>query len=134
MAKCFFCHLALGDKPELISEDDGFFAIYDAAPVSLGHAIVVPKRHIVSFFDMEPDYAASMFGFVCTVKQEIDRRYKPDGYNIGVNDGRAAGRSTDHLHVHIIPRYVGDVENPLGGVRRILCKDIPPEPVPDGFD
>ena len=131
--KCFFCHLSGSKKDKLILEDDDFFSIYDAAPVSPGHAIVVPKVHIVSFFEVEPEFIRKMYGFIVKVKRKIDEEYHPDAYNLGINDGRAAGRSADHLHVHLIPRYIGDVANPRGGIRNLMGRDIPPERVPDNF-
>ncbi len=127
---CFFC---TQPKEKLILEDNVFFSIYDAAPVSPGHAIVVPKFHIVSFFDMLPDMASDMHAFILKVKEKVDAKYKPHGYNIGINDGRAAGRSIDHLHVHLIPRYNGDVPNPRGGVRNLKGVYIPPKEPPKGY-
>ena len=133
--KCFFCHLAKdAGKKNLILEDENFFSIYDDSPVSKGHAIVMPKKHVASYFDLKPEQAKLMHQFIIKVKAEIDKKHNPDSYNIGINDGRQAGRTVDHLHVHIIPRYEGDVENPRGGVRNLLGKYTPPEAVPEGFE
>lgn len=132
--KCFFCHLAKDpNKKKLILEDENFFSIYDDSPVSPGHAIAVPKNHIVSYFDLTMEQMEKMHGFILKVKAEIDKKHNPDAYNIGINDGTAAGRTIDHLHVHIMPRYEGDVENPRGGVRNLLGKYVPPEAVPEDF-
>jgi diadenosine tetraphosphate (Ap4A) HIT family hydrolase len=133
MSKCFFCDMAGGEKPGLILEDDEFFSVYDKAPVSRGHALVIPKMHVDSFFDMQPEYASRLFRFLIATKRKIDERHRPDGYNIGVNDGAAAGRSIGHLHVHLIPRYERDVENPDGGIRNIFPVHIPPTRPPAGY-
>jgi len=134
MEKCFFCDLGKRDKPNLIRENEEFYSIYDDSPVSPGHAIVIPKSHVLSFFELESDQSAGLVEFIKEVKTEIDIKYAPDAYNLGVNDGRAAGRSIDHLHIHLIPRYKGDVENPRGGVRNLFGKYVPPEPLPEGYD
>ncbi len=132
--KCFFCHLAnKTSSKQVILEDENFFSIYDDSPVSKGHAIVMPKKHIVSYFDLTPDEMKDMHEFILKVKQKIDEKHNPDCYNIGANDGRAAGRTIDHLHIHIIPRYEGDVENPRGGVRNLFGKYVPPESIPEDF-
>ena len=137
MKPCFFCDLGQGKKEiiDLILENEDFFAIYDDSPVSPGHALVIPKKHIVSFFEeLEPDYIVRLHEFIRATKSEIDKKHNPDAYNIGINDGREAGRTIDHLHIHIIPRYEGDEKNPRGGVRNLFSKNIPPEPLPEGYD
>ncbi len=123
---CRFCKLIENQIKDNILEDEDFHAFLDLAPVSKGHCIVIPTRHIVSFFDMDSEYVSGLYEFIKEVKNKLDERFNPDGYNIGINDGRAAGRSIDHLHVHIIPRYEGDMKNPKGGVRNILDKYIEP--------
>ena len=125
--KCFFCDLWKGDMPNKILENDEFFSMYDDSPVSPGHALVIPKKHVVSFFEeLKPDYIARLYDFIRITKNEVDKKHNPDGYNIGINDGRAAGRTIDHLHIHIIPRYKGDEKNPRGGVRNLFSKNVPP--------
>ena len=120
--KCFFC-----DKQKdftFVADNDGWFSIFDKAPVSKGHALIIAKRHVESFFDLE-----TLDGFLEVIKLtrgKIDELHRPAGYNIGVNDGRAAGRTIDHLHFHLIPRYEGDVKDPKGGVRNMLGKYVEP--------
>ena len=99
----------------------------DAAPVNPGHKIIFLKKHVESFFDARPDEFQELSKFIISVKDKLNRKYHPDGYTIGINEGRAAGRSIDHLHIHLIPRYFGDVKNPRGGVRNVMDKRIPPK-------
>ncbi|MDQ3075921.1 MAG: HIT domain-containing protein [bacterium] len=114
---CLFCNIS---KQDVISENDFCFAIWDGFPVSTGHALIIPKRHTLSFFDLNEDEITKMFSLVCEVKDVIQKKYNPDGYNIGINDGVSAGRTIHHLHLHLIPRYEGDIPNPRGGVRHII--------------
>jgi len=81
---------------------------------------VVPRRHVADFFEMTPQEKAAILELLGTARQMIQAQHSPDGYNIGVNIGRAAGQSRMHVHVHLIPRYVDDVANPKGGVRCVL--------------
>jgi len=101
-------------------ENDLFYARWDNFPVSRGHAEIVPHRHVESFFELTEEECEAMFELLKSMKEVIQVRYRPDGFNIGINEGRAAGRTIDHLHIHLIPRYVGDVENPVGGIRNII--------------
>ncbi len=130
--KCWFCHLAREDKDFLL-EDDDFLAKLDAAPATKGHAIIIPKKHITSIFELENDLFENLFNFIKQVKNIIEEKFHPDGYNIGINECQAAGQSINHLHIHLIPRYVGDVNNPKGGVRNILEKHVPPAAPPKDF-
>lgn len=116
---CIFC--AKDDKEfKLIAENDFCFAIWDKNPVSPGHALVIPKSHTVSFFDLKIEEVQKVFSLMNEIKDTIQKIYSPDGINIGVNDGIAAGRTVHHLHIHLIPRYRGDVPDPRGGVRHII--------------
>jgi len=121
------------EKKDIVLEDDNFFSIYDAAPVSKGHTIIIPKKHIISFFEIKPEFAKLLYQFIVKVKNKIDEKHHPDGYNIGINDGRSAGRSIDHLHIHLIPRYNEDIKEPRGGIRNIFGKYTPPEQPPEDF-
>ena len=94
----------------------------DANALSKGHVIVVPKRHVESFFDMTAPEQAAVFELLAKAQRSLEALHKPDGYNIGVNVGSAAGQSRMHVHVHLIPRYAGDLPDPAGGVRRVLAK------------
>jgi diadenosine tetraphosphate (Ap4A) HIT family hydrolase len=112
---CPFC-----GEPEFIIENELAFADYDSYPVSAGHCLVVPRRHIAEYFDVTAAEKAAIWELVDQVKGRIDREFSPDGYNIGVNVGAAAGQSIPHVHIHVIPRYAGDVENAQGGVRGVI--------------
>ena len=100
--------------------DDNVFVRYDNNSLSKGHMLVVPRRHVADFFEMKWEEKTSILALLDRVKAEIAREYSPDGYNIGVNIGKAAGQSRMHVHVHLIPRYVGDVSDPSGGIRCVL--------------
>jgi diadenosine tetraphosphate (Ap4A) HIT family hydrolase len=119
MENCLFCEW-LNKKKDFVHKNNSFYSFFDENPVSGGHALVIPKKHIVSFFDLDDKEMADLLEAVKNVKKVIDKKYKPDGYNIGVNEGEVAGRTINHLHVHVIPRYKGDVINPIGGVRNII--------------
>ena len=94
---------------------------YDNNSLSRGHVLAIPRRHVASFFDMSADEQAAVLELLREAQQIIQNRFSPDGYNIGVNIGAAGGQSRMHVHVHLIPRYVGDVPDPRGGVRCVLA-------------
>ena len=114
---CIFCNLP---KERIILENELAYAIYDGFPVSPGHMLVIPKRHFQSYFDANHEEKLNVMELIDGAKQIIEEKNRPDGYNIGINIGETAGQSVMHLHVHIIPRYKGDVENPRGGVRGVI--------------
>jgi len=93
---------------------------YDNHALSRGHVLVVPKRHVASFFDMSTDEQIAVLQLLGQAQRHLQLTFSPDGYNIGVNVGAAAGQSRMHVHVHLIPRYVGDVPDPSGGIRCVL--------------
>lgn len=95
-------------------------AITDAFPVSRGHTQVVPRRHVVSYFALGTEERVALWALVAEVRQRLDREHHPSGYNLGVNVGAAGGQTVDHAHVHVIPRFEGDVADPRGGVRWVL--------------
>jgi len=95
-------------------------ALWDAFPVSPGHALLVPKRHVASWFDATPDERRELTETVERVRARIEQAHRPQGFNVGWNDGRAAGQTVFHLHLHVIPRYEGDAGDPRGGIRWIL--------------
>ncbi|MCX6807719.1 MAG: HIT domain-containing protein [Patescibacteria group bacterium] len=117
---CFFCDIQKEGDLKLLFSDDDFCARWNDFPVSPGHAVLFPRRHISSFFDLSDDEVRSFHILVREVKDIISQKFKPGGFNIGINEGKAAGQSQEHLHIHIIPRYVGDVENPIGGVCNVI--------------
>jgi diadenosine tetraphosphate (Ap4A) HIT family hydrolase len=112
---CIFC---IKLKEEYIAENNLCFAIYDHFPVNKGHTLIIPKRHFDNFFDVTEEEVAAIYRLIHEVKKKLDSELKPDGYNIGINAGIHAGQTVMHLHVHLIPRYKGDVENPRGGIRK----------------
>ena len=112
---CPFCN----DSKKVI-ENELVFAHYDTYPVSEGHCLVITRRHVAEYFQATAAEKAAIWELVDEVKTIIDRDFRPDGYNVGVNIGRAAGQSIPHVHIHVIPRYAGDVENPQGGVRGVI--------------
>jgi diadenosine tetraphosphate (Ap4A) HIT family hydrolase len=96
------------------------FAVYDTWPVTEGHLLIIPKRHYPSVFEASREELEAMAELVKLGKSILDEKYKPDGYNIGVNIGTASGQTIMHVHLHLIPRFVGDVSEPLGGVRGVI--------------
>jgi len=107
---------------EWIAANDLAFAIYDKFPVSKGHALVISKRLIATWFDASGAEQAAMMSLVGEVQRSLDERLhpRPDGYNIGFNIGVAAGQTVPHVHIHVIPRYHGDVTDPAGGIRHVI--------------
>ena len=95
---------------------------YDNNSLSRGHVLVVPRRHVASYFDMTVEEKAEIQSLLDRAQTRIAADHSPDGYNIGVNIGRAAGQNRMHVHVHLIPRYSGDVRDPSGGIRCVLSK------------
>ncbi len=93
---------------------------YDRYPVSPGHMLVVPSRHFENYFEAKETEQQELWHTVSQVKDHLQRLYAPDGFNLGINAGRAAGQTVMHLHIHVIPRYRGDLEDPRGGVRGVI--------------
>lgn len=119
MSDCPFCaRIATGT--EIIGASAGAAAFPDAFPVSEGHVLVVPRRHIARIEDLEPEEWREVFALVRVMCVELSARDGVDGVNVGVNSGTAAGQTVDHAHVHIIPRRLGDVSDPRGGVRHVI--------------
>ena len=103
-----------------IIENENAFAIYDGFPVSKGHVLVIPKRVVTEIFDLNDEEYSSCFNLVKDVKKILEEEFKPDGFNIGINNGEKAGQTIFHAHIHVIPRYSGDVDNPRGGIRHVI--------------
>ena len=109
------------DPKDWVASNDLAFAIQDAFPVSPGHTLVVPRRLFASWFEATPEERAAIFELVDVVRRQLDASATPpQGYNIGINVGAAAGQTVSHLHVHVLPRYSGDVADPRGGVRHVI--------------
>jgi diadenosine tetraphosphate (Ap4A) HIT family hydrolase len=110
-------------RPEnLLFEGSLAYVRYDNNSLSRGHVLVVPRRHVASYFDMTVEEKAEIQSLLDRAQTRIAADHSPDGYNIGVNIGRAAGQNRMHVHVHLIPRYSGDVRDPSGGIRCVLSK------------
>ena len=92
----------------------------DSFPVSRGHSLIIPFRHCADFFDLSPEEMAACMELLLATREDLEEELRPDGYNVGVNVGRAGGQSVLHVHVHLIPRYAGDHPSPQGGVRQII--------------
>ena len=106
---------------EVVIENSLAYVRYDNNSLSRGHALVVPKRHVASFFEMSAEEQAAVVALLNQAQRSIQAEHAPDGYNIGVNIGKAGGQSRMHVHVHLIPRYAGDVLDPGGGIRCVLA-------------
>lgn len=116
---CIFCELAaLPDEIEI--ENEFFYGKFDKYPVAEGHLLIIPKRHVETLFDLDEAERTSLFSLVEASKDLLVEKYHPDGFNYGVNQGAAAGQTIAHLHLHIIPRYSGDMADPEGGVRGVI--------------
>lgn len=115
---CPFC-TPMPDR-ELLSESATVYALLDKYPVSRGHTLIIPKLHIADYFDLPDRAKTACWLMVDRAKALLTERFHPDGFNVGINIGSAAGQTVPHVHIHLIPRYVGDVENPVGGVRNVI--------------
>ena len=113
---CLFCT----DPRRVSQQNELAFSARDTYEVSPGHTLVIPRRHVASFFDLTPEEINACMELISAERQRLDEEFNPDAYNIGVNVGPAAGQSIFHAHIHVIPRYQGDVENPQGGVRHVI--------------
>jgi diadenosine tetraphosphate (Ap4A) HIT family hydrolase len=114
---CPFCWLP---AERILETNARALVIADAFPVSPGHALVIPRRHTTSFFELTEDEVAAVYELLCRMKDRLDEALKPGGYNVGINIGTAAGQTISHVHIHLIPRYPGDIADPIGGVRNTI--------------
>ncbi|OYW25639.1 MAG: hypothetical protein B7Z49_00870 [Hydrogenophilales bacterium 12-63-5] len=112
---CPFCQ-----PIDIVFENELAFAIRDRYPASPGHLLILPRRHVADWFDTTPDERHAMFDLADMARARLDAEFHPDGYNLGVNVGEAAGQTVFHVHLHLLPRYRGDVANPRGGVRGVI--------------
>lgn len=125
MDDCLFCRILEFHERPILVENESFVAVLDHYPVSDGHTLVFPRRHITKIADLSSEEMVSLGAILKVAQEQLGEEYDPDGYNIGVNEGAAAGQTVPHLHIHLIPRYVGDVEEPRGGIRNIKKSLIP---------
>jgi diadenosine tetraphosphate (Ap4A) HIT family hydrolase len=116
MMNCPFCER----NHSILTETKLSFAIFDNFPVSRGHTLVIHKRHVATVWELTGDEYTDIFDLVTQVKDIIQNEFSLQGLNIGINCGEAAGQTVFHAHIHVIPRYTGDVPNPCGGVRNII--------------
>lgn len=122
---CLFCALKSEREREILAENRSFLAVFDKFPVNRGHVLIISKRHIATPFDLLNQEAVDLLDLLRLAKVLLDKRFHPDAYNLGVNSGVAAGQTVCHLHIHLIPRYAGDVENPRGGIRNFKRPLVP---------
>jgi diadenosine tetraphosphate (Ap4A) HIT family hydrolase len=115
---CVFCE-AISRHVHLV-ENSHAVAFPDAYPLSPGHALIVPRRHVTDFFTLSGDEQAAVWDLIRQVRDSIEGEYSPAGYNVGLNAGPVAGQTINHAHVHVIPRYKGDVDDPRGGIRWVI--------------
>lgn len=115
MKECVFC-----SREDLVMENQLAWVKFDKYPVSPGHMLIISKRHVPDLFATTPEERLALSELLDQAKQLLDKKHHPDGYNIGINCGEIAGQSIMHLHIHLIPRYRGDMENPKGGVRGVI--------------
>ncbi len=112
---CLFC------TPRGVTRQNALaYSARDSFPVSPGHSLIIPFRHCAGFFDLSPEEMAACMELLLATREDLEEELRPDGYNVGVNVGRAGGQSVLHVHVHLIPRYAGDHPSPQGGVRQII--------------
>ena len=109
----------LGNRERLLENDIGF-VIYDGFPVSEGHSLIIPHRVYSDYFDSTLNEIEGLHRLVIETKEFLNEKFKPDGFNVGINCGEAGGQTIPHVHIHLIPRYKGDAEKPRGGVRNVM--------------
>ncbi len=120
---CVFCE-AISQHLYFV-QNSSAVAFPDAYPLSPGHALIVPRRHETDFFALTDEEQTAVWDLIRQVRDSVEREYSPAGYNVGLNAGSAAGQTIDHTHVHFIPRYKGDVEDPRGGIRWVIPARAP---------
>ena len=116
---CLFCNISNNDF-EL--ENELAYASYDTYPVSKYHALIVPKRHVENYFELNNEEVLACDALLKELKKKLEYKDNTiEGFNVGSNSGKTAGQSINHCHIHLIPRRSGDVENPQGGVRSVIA-------------
>ena len=114
--ECIFCR----PQREILAENAHAIAVFDSFPVSPGHSLILPRRHVATVWELDETEYAACYALVRVLKPVLEARFRPDGFNVGVNCGEAAGQSVWHAHIHVIPRFTGDTPNPKGGVRHVI--------------
>lgn len=114
---CPFCN---PNELKIELENNLALAFYDKYPVQTGHLLIIPKEHVETYFDASMDQIIAIHALIIEGKELLAEKFSPDGYNIGINVGAYGGQTVNHLHVHLIPRYKGDMEDPRGGIRNAI--------------
>jgi diadenosine tetraphosphate (Ap4A) HIT family hydrolase len=114
------CPFCIVERGRILFETEHALALPDGFPVAEGHTLVVPRRHVATLYELSANEQNAVWELVSQVRKQLVTRLAPDGFNIGINDGLAAGQTVMHAHVHIIPRWKGDVPDPRGGIRSVL--------------
>ncbi len=120
---CLFCDRITGLDTTPVN--DAAVSFPDAFPVTPGHTLVVPRKHVRSFYDLTDREPEALRSLVRSVRAKLLDQHRPDGFNIGINEGEAAGQTVAHAHVHVIPRYQDDVADPRGGIRWVIPERAP---------
>ncbi len=115
--ECVFCNL---DNRKIITQTENAFAIRDKYPVTAGHTLIIPKVHESNFFLLTQEIQFELLELLHICQKALDKEFNPDGYNVGININEMAGQTVNHVHIHLIPRYKGDVDRPQGGVRGVI--------------
>lgn len=114
------CPFCIVSEAEIVIKNEHCFARWDKYPVTKGHLLVIPYRHYDNYFDATYDEIIAFWELIREAKDLINNKYNPDGYNVGINSGKSAGQTIPHMHIHLIPRYKGDIDDPRGGIRGII--------------
>lgn len=117
---CPFCNP--DSERELLLESATAYAMFDKFPVSKGHTLIIPKKHCANYFELSFKEQSACWFMLNKVKVILQKRFNPDGFNIGININESAGQTIDHVHIHLIPRYKGDVKEPRGGIRGVILE------------
>lgn len=121
LSNCLFCQIARGEKNRgIVAKFKHCYAIMDNFPVSNGHILIIPYEHMENWFSASEEVRIDIMNAMHYMKAKLDAEYKPDGYNFGANCSESAGQTIMHLHLHLIPRYKGDMDDPKGGVRGVI--------------
>ena len=123
---CPFCSIAEGsEETKLLAESKHSIAFLDQYPLNEGHSLIIPRKHEPSLFNLTTEERQDIWKLVDKVHELISRQLNPDGFNIGVNVSESAGQTVGHAHIHLIPRFKGDVPDPKGGVRWVIPERAP---------
>ncbi len=117
VSDCVFCEMPVS---AYVIGNNYFYGLFDKYPVTEGHLLIIPKRHAETLFELTEDERRALFEIMEDGKALLEKKFNPAGFNFGINQGLTAGQTIPHLHLHIIPRYVGDMEDPEGGVRGVI--------------